>query len=283
MTLLALKPEEAYLDIDPQEAPRPASDGKISPGDDPFRLGWRIRRGAPDSREVDGRIPLSADDLLYPQEGDVVPDGLHHSSFLHSFADALRRYLHKWRSGLLVTCDVTLVLGDGKNSGPDIAVIRGNIDTSTIPRAVNLSRVGGELVFVLEVVSSSEKEIENKDLVGNVGRYAREGVSEYLSVYPIVDRRVKNLVGRRLRGGVFVEIAPDAQGRVYSEQLDLYFQIEKETEELVASDATIGQRLLISDEVEARADAEKARADAEADARKAAEEKIAQLEALLRQ
>lgn len=275
MAFPALKsePEEAYLDADElQDAARPASVGEPSSHEDPFRLGWRIRRGdTPDPREVDGRIPLSAEDLLYPQEGDVVSDGFPHFSFLHPLVDALRRYLRKRRSAMLVTCDVTLVLGDGKHCGPDIAVIRGEIDTSSVLRAVDLRRVGGELVFALEAVSTSEKEIENKDLVGNVQRYAKERVSEYFSVYPVVDRKVKKLVGRRLQAGDYFEIPPDAEGRVYSEQLDLFFQIEEETEELVAFDAKTGEQVLISDEVEAKAEAESARADAEATARKAAE------------
>ncbi len=175
---------------------------------------------------------------------------------------------------MLLTCDVTLVLGDGKNSGPDVAVIRGEIDTSTVERAINLRQVGAELVFVLEVVSTSEKEIENKDLVGNVARYAREGVAEYFSVYLVVDRKVKDLVGRRLQAGAYREIPPDAEGRVYSEQLNLFFQIEQESQELVAFDAETGQRLLISDEVEAKAEEEAARAQQEAAARQTAEARV---------
>ncbi len=310
------EPEEAHphvADLRDAARPRPAPVADPSSGDDPFRLGWRIRRGdTPDPREVDGRIPLSAEDLLYPQEGDVVPEGFPHFSVLLTVGEALRRFIRDERSGLLVTCDVTLVLGDGKNSGPDVAVIRGEIDTSTVPRSINLRRVGGELIFVLEVVSTSEKEIENKDLVGNVKRYAEEGVSEYFTVYAVVDRKVRDLVGRRLQaGGDFVEIPPDAEGRMYSEQLDLFFQIDKGTEELVAFDAKTGERVRTGDDekaarkvAEARAEEEAARAKEEAAARKAAEarveeqeaarkvaedraraaeEKIAQLEARLRQ
>ena len=110
-------------------------------------------------------------------------------------------------------------------------------------------------------------------------RYAEEGVEEYFTLYPVVKRRVENLVGRRLvapkgrernAAGGYVEIAPDAQGRVYSQKLGLFFQIDAESEELVVIDAQTGERLLISDEEEAgRKKAEAALAVAEERAERA--------------
>ena len=172
-----------------------------------------------------------------------------------------------------------MVLGDGKNAGPDVAVIEGDVDRSAIRRAVNLRELGGRLIFALEAVSTSEKEIRDKDLEDNVERYAAEGVAEYLTVFPVAERRVRDLVGRRLsEQGEYEEILPDAAGRVFSEQLGLYFSIDPESEELVAVDAETGQRLLTSDEEEARGDREAAarqkaeeRAEQEAESRRQAE------------
>ncbi|MCP4656237.1 MAG: hypothetical protein GY856_12565, partial [bacterium] len=43
---------------------------------DPFRLGFRERSvTTPDGRAVLEQIPLTPEDLVYPQEGDVVADG----------------------------------------------------------------------------------------------------------------------------------------------------------------------------------------------------------------
>jgi hypothetical protein len=254
---------------------RPASPGVK----DPFRLGFRWRRTTtPDGREDLEQIPLTPEDLVYPQEGDQVSQGLPHFSFLHPQADAMRRHLGR-RPGILVTCDVVLVLRhDGKTCGPDVAVIEGDVDTSKITGAVHLAAVGGRLAFAFEAVSTSEKEIEDKDLEKNMVRYAKEGVEEYFTVYPVVERKVRDLVGRRLEKGGYVEIAPDADGRVYSRKLDLYFQIDAASEELVVVDATTGERLLTSDEEEAgrrqeaaaRRQAEE-RAEQEAAARRRAE------------
>ncbi len=251
---------------------RPAAAGAAGP----FRLGFRERAVTThDGRTVLKQVPLTPYDLVYPREGDVVSDGFPHNWFLVPLYDAIRRHLGKLRA-TLVTFSTVLVLGDGKNAGPDVAVIEGDVDLSGIKRAINLRAVGGRLVFVLEAVSTSEKEIRDKDLEDNVERYAAEGVAEYLTVFPVVERRVKDLVGRRLSDqGEYQTIPLDADGRVYSEETGLYFYVDPESEELVAVDAETGRRLLTSDEEEARADREvearqkaEARADRETEARR---------------
>ncbi len=266
------------------EAPRTEPSRQRPPGSgarDPLRLGYRERLvTTPDGRAVWAQIPLTPEALVYPQAGDHVAQGLPHFSFLHPQADAMRRYLQK-RPGIAVTSDVLVVLRhDGKTSAPDVAVIEGDFDTSEITGAIHLETVGGRLAFVLEAVSTSEKEIENKDLEKNLLRYAREGVEEYFTVYPVAGRRVENQVGRRLvaakghernAAGSYVEIAPDAGERVLSEKLGLFFQIDAESEKLVVIDAETGERLLISDEEEA------GRREAEA-ALEAAEERAGQAE-----
>jgi len=195
----------------------------------------------------------------------------------------MRCYLEK-RPGIVVTSDVTLVLShDGKNCGPDVAVIEGDFDPNVIEGAINLRAVGGRLVFALEAVSTTAQEIEDKDLKSNPERYAAEGVEEYFTVYPQPGRKVSNLVGRRLRpAGEYVEIVPDAQGRVVSNKLGLYFSINAETEELVVVDAETGQRLRILEEAERRlAEETAARQKAEERAEQEAAEK--QKEAAARQ
>ena len=95
-------------------------------------------------------------------------------------------------------------------------------------------------------------------------------MEEYFTLYPVLGRRVKDLVGRRLSAqGEYEEIPPDEAGRVYSEQLGLYFYIDPKSGKLVAVDAGTSQRLLTSDE-------EEARANREAEARRQAEERAEQ-------
>jgi flagellar biosynthesis GTPase FlhF len=193
----------------------------------------------------------------------------------------MRCYLEK-RPGIVVTSDVLLVLRhDGRNCGPDVAVIEGEFDPGEIECAIHLGEVGGRLVFALEAVSTSEPEIEDKDLTKNMVRYAAEGVEEYFTVYPKPGRKVSDLVGRRLGpAGEYVEIAPDVQGRVMSEKLGLFFSIDAETEQLVVADAETGQRLRILEEEEAaRVEAERRLAEEAAARREAEVEKKKEAEA----
>ena len=231
---------------------------------DPFLLGWRYRLTEDDGPGEPGdMIPLSPEDLLYPEEGDVVADGYPHYLFLRFIVDPLVRFLER-RPGLRVTSDVLLVLGDGRNAAPDVAVLEGDFDAAKIKRGIRLKAVGARLIFVLEAISTSAKAIENKDLEGNLTRYAREGVPEYFTVYPTQETQVRDLVGRELRGNAYVEIPADDQGRVYSKRLGLYFSIDPSSHELVAVDAKTGERLRTTqEEIEARAQAEARLAEVE--------------------
>ena len=273
----------------PSRFPGPVRDTVPAPrvrpavAQDPFRFGFRYQSTADGGEDLE-QVPLTLEDLVYPQEGDHVSQGLPHFSFLHPQADAMRRYLEK-RSGFVVTSDVTLVLrSDGKNCAPDVAVIRGDFDPKEIEGAINLRKVGGQLIFALEAVSTSDKQIENKDLETNKERYAEEGVEEYVTIYPKGGRKVSNLVGWRLDPETdppYVQIPPDTKDRVYAKQLDVFLSIDPETEELVVTHATTGERFLISDEEEAgRVEAERllaeekaARLAAEGEKKKAEDEK----------
>ena len=81
----------------PRQPPPSFEEPKREPSTaDPFRLGWRYRRRSGSDEPAPGEmVPLSAEDLLYPQEGDVVSDGLPHFLFLQPLVDALRRFLEK--------------------------------------------------------------------------------------------------------------------------------------------------------------------------------------------
>jgi hypothetical protein len=246
-----------------------------APTRDPFRLGYRDRfTVTADGQSVYKQVPLTCEDLVYPQEGDMAQGSLHFV-LLHPWVDAIRRFLKPRQ--LVVTSDVLLILKDRRTSGPDIAVIEGDFDPGKIKGAIDLKAVQGKLRFALEVISTSGKDVENKDLKTNLIRYAKEGVAEYFSLYPVAGHQVSGLVGRRLKAkGGYDELTPDAEGRVYSEQLAAHFSIDLESQELVVTSAKTGHRLLLSDEEEDGRKKAEHRADQEATARQAADQRVLQ-------
>jgi hypothetical protein len=60
----------------------------VAEADDPFRYGWRyVRRTQPDGTVVIEEIPLTRDDLLYPEEGDfVVQEPWHTQDFTYCYS-----------------------------------------------------------------------------------------------------------------------------------------------------------------------------------------------------
>ncbi len=139
-----------------------------------------------------------------------------------------------------------------------------------------------DLRFVLEIASSSTR---TRDHGAKRDIYASLGVREYFLYDPPGDRRSAALLGLRLRDGVYREIAPSSLpgGRpgVRSDVLGLVGHVG-EGDRLRWFDPAAGEDLRDFEEHADRGDAEKQRADANAQLLDAAERRIAELEAFLR-
>ncbi len=90
--------------------PEPRADVMVASGtdaDDPFRYVWRyIRRRQPDGTEVIDEVPLSLEDLLYPEEGDyVVQQPWHTQDFTYCYST-----LKAWAASRLEV----VMLGDNR-------------------------------------------------------------------------------------------------------------------------------------------------------------------------
>lgn len=103
------------------------------------------------------------------------------------------------------------------------------------------------------------------NLTDKLQLYARLGVPEYFLFDPEGIYLPSKLVGYRLQDGDYVEIMPDAEGRLYSEQLGLFLKAEGEMMRLI--DARTGEPILTRTEriekEQRRADAERQHADSE--------------------
>ena len=272
----------------------------LPPPGDPFRYGWRyVRRDQPDGRVAFDRIPLTLEDVLHPQMGDVVVE-----STLHDLICAYLAYV--FRS---VGDDSTLVLADtgvywddpalGHHS-PDIAFITGVKEKRRNWTSFVVADHGVRPRVIIEVVSPLTRQ---NDVVTKVEQYHQARVP----VYVIVDRQREDsplrLIGHWYTPTGYLPMPTDERGRLWLEAVGLWLGIKGDevrcykpgTDEEFGDYSTVRQELaqakLRAEDAAQRADAEKQRADlaqseaetekARADAEKQrADEAIARLKAL---
>lgn len=225
----------------------------------------------PDGTMEHVELPMTPELFLNPQVGDKMTQGRRHYDTVHEIADLLNRYFTS-------AADV-IVFGDAKHRfepglaepGPDISVVRGIQRKGEDRESFNASKEGVIPCFILEIVSPLDSRIRKTDLVAKVNLYEHVGISEYLIVDSTLRDRRFRLIGYRLDGfGRYRPIEPDADGRFFSESLGLWFQVSADGERVLIFDPS-GRRLLTSIE-------EQIRADREAEARRAAEERAANAE-----
>ena len=261
--------------------------------DDPFRYGWRyVRRTRPDGSEYVDIVPLSHEDLLYPEEDDFVaqkPPHCRDTAYCHAALTAF----HASQADVVVLgdCRVDWGVAGVRPLGPDILVLFGVrqwFQQGTFRIAVE----GGQPILVLEIASPSTRE---HDLQPKMGLYFRAGVQ----LYVILDRGPQGedparLLGYRRGPTGWLPMTPDAQGHLDLAPVRLRLGIENDHPWLY--DAATGQRLpdyteltqtLTDTQVRANAEAEaraaaEARARDEAQARAALEQRLRELEDLLR-
>ena len=275
---------------------------------DPFRYGWRPRYvHLPGGEVEEQRIPLTAQDLLDPQIGDVIlTQGGPHATLATDLHDLLKRYFRRDGS-VLVTFDRKMLWGIPglQEPSPDVAVIRGarNKEQAARSPSFDVPKEGVRPCLVLEVVSPQYEEVRNNDYVAKKEIYERAGIPEYVILEPTLTWEDHVLLtGYRLGStGHYQPMEPNAEGHLLSETTGLLFGEDEDGSVLVV-DARTGQRLRkptqIEEDEEAaqkrairesrraareaeRANQEAERANREAEARKAAEAELARLRAEL--
>ena len=238
---------------------------------DPFYYGWREQRQtAPDGSEKRGWIPLTYQDLLDPQEGDVVAEDTIHRGVTEEVASILKqRYVDD--PSVAVWSDLKIVFeipGLTSGPGPDICVVVGVEDRERGRRSFRYGVEPGEVRLTVEVVSKNSLKKDYQDLLEI---YARLGVEEYVAIrptgaYPLGPFELR---GWRLEAGTerLRPIEPDAEGRLLLPATGVLFGTGADGWGLELWDAATGERLCTPEEK-----AEE-RADREAEKRRAAEER----------
>lgn len=244
--------------------------------DDPFYYGWRpSREKTADGEERLRWIPLTYDDLLDPQEDDVIAEDTIHRKVTEGVAGILR---HRYRADPTVAVWSNLKIhfhipGLTTGPGPDISVVAGVEDCDRRRRSFRYGQEPGTVRLVVEVVSKSSVKKDYQDLLQI---YAPLGVEEYVAIHPLgpYSDGPFQLTGWRLdrQAQQLRPIAPGPEGRILSRTTGLLFGTGKDGWRLAVWDAATGERLQPpAQEAEQRAEQETA-------ARRKAEEEKRQAE-----
>lgn len=249
----------------PRTAPEPE-------GADAYPYGWRYVECvlADGSVRLD-QIPLTLEDVLHPQEGDQV-----------THSDVHQRiciYLFNVFSGLVAALPGAVVLHDVrvawdvpglKPHGPDLAVILGVRERKNWS-TFDVAQEGVRPVLLVEVTSPETRSI---DLTSKLEEYYLAGVPLYIIVDLVQreGRTVPRLLGYRQTDTVYAVLAPDERGRLWLEPLKVWLGVQDQ--HVVCYDEAsmpIGDytdlKTTLATELEARAAAERRLQEVEAELR----------------
>ena len=188
--------------------------------------------------------PLTFDDLLEPEEGDVYMEGSLHDEDIYRLKSIFRYHLRN-RDDLTIYSDLKIIWGidDLKNPAPDISVLKDVKDPKKPRGEFHVQEEETRPFFILEVVSPRYRkaDVDKKPEI-----YRRAGVKEYV----IVDPGLKNneisykVSGYRLIGSRYIKIPQDEQGRIRIMTLNVFIGPVQSGADLVVYDAGTGEEIL---------------------------------------
>jgi colicin import membrane protein len=202
-------------------APTSSSTPTLPPEDDAFRYGWRPVLSA-DGTETD-RIPLTLEDVLHPQEEDIIPERPIHALERGYLTDVLRsRPLSPPYYAVLTDTLVDWGVPGMRAHSPDVSVfvgLREPLDLEVGTFALRPS--GARCVLVTEIVSPHTR---SNDVVNKMVHYYRARLPLYVVLDRIHEGGPVALRGYR-RGRKTYEPLPLQDDRLRLETLDLVLGI----------------------------------------------------------
>ena len=240
------------------------------------------------------QLPGTSIDPRYPDsDGQPMGEtGFHVVAIFHLYG-ALTHYFRD-RDDVCVAADMFLYYERGNPTAckaPDVMVATGVAGKHT-RRSFRIWEEGVAPTVIFEITSQKTRQ---EDRVAKPQVYAALGVKEYFRFDPEADDREPALAGYRLDGGVYRPLAPDAAGRLTSQELGMSLEAESPLLRLI--DVRTGRRLWtelereeqfeeVRHELEAereRADSAHERAETERERADAECRRAAELEAKLQQ
>jgi len=245
---------------------------------DPFYYGWRdIPLETPDGKLVMQREPLTLEDCLHPQMGDVIVESSLHAAILTYLWNVFRERLAGDETALVLR-DTGVFWDDLeiRHHSPDVAVIFGvrekRVDWSSFYVAEQQTRPR----LIIEVVSPKTR---GNDVDRKVDQYHQVRVP----IYVIVDRIGDDwrLIGYQWTPTEYLPMPTDKEGRLWLEPVGLWLGLKSDG--VVLYDGDTGLAIGDYSQISKERDSEAERADAEAERRLAAEARVRELEEQLKQ
>jgi hypothetical protein len=243
------------------------------PKSDPYRYGWRYVKKIRRDGTVDlVQVPLTLEDVLHPQEGDVIPEKPLQERDAEYMRPIFRQRAARLPGGhYLADCLIDWGVPGIRHHSPDLSVFRGV--TRPPPLELGLFPLfdsGGRCVLLVEIVSPHTRE---NDVVHKLREYHQVRVPLYVLIDQEIEGGPRQLVGYRYTPRRYVRMRLNRQGRLLLRPLGLWLGLEDGR--AVCYDAETGERLGDYTEMEQARYAER-------EARLAAEQRIQELEAELR-
>jgi Uma2 family endonuclease len=236
------------------------------PKPEPVHYGWRyIKKVLPDGSTDLVEVPLTLEDVLHPQEDDVISERPRQRLDAVYLDPIFRDRSQRLPGGLaLADCLVDWGVPGIGNHSPDLSVFEGvthppGLDIGTF----RLCASGGRCVLALEIVSPHTRE---NDVVHKFREYHQVGIPLYVLIDQEREDGPRRILGYRYTRPRYVKIRLDRQGRLLLKPLGLWLALEDE--QAVCYDADTGERLGDYAQV--------------CQAQKAAEQRVRELEAELR-
>ena len=195
---------------------------------DPFRLGWRyVKRTLPDGEEEFDQIPLTLEDLLFPEENDQAmfhPDHWDDCRHLHACLELMLTGVPGSR--VVADCRVNFAIPGVRPMGPDLAAFL-DVPAEWSAATLEVGELSARPILVVEVTSP---ETRRQDLGRKVDLYHRAGIPQYVIVDPSYrkgQRRSARLINFRSTPDGYESVPLDEQGRLHLPAFDLWLKIEE--------------------------------------------------------
>ncbi|MCI0456807.1 MAG: Uma2 family endonuclease [Gemmataceae bacterium] len=286
----------------PQMAAASPPPPRDPPDKDLYRYGFReVCQTGPDGQKTCEHVPLTLEDVLHPQEGDIIMQGDAHDQDRGYLKAVLRTRLARKR-GALVLSDM-LIHWDKpglRQHVPDLLVFFGVRRPKRDWQSFDVAKEGVRPVLLMEITSPATR---TNDLGIKVQHYHRAEVPFYI----IVDarhrrgKRTLKLIGYRWTPARYEPLPLDERGRLLLEPLGVFLGVKGSRVVLydAATDEELGDYEAVVKSLEAevvarqsaQAEATAQRAEAQAAKRRAAKQRakaqaaeaqVAELEARLR-